>query len=345
MENRLERYGTPASPRRPLARVLRWCAELDASAAGLPRDASDAELVAEVLRLDLRRHFFMLEGLSRLYRSRFGAPIEKVLDRVKAMEDRIGAVDYEASMLEAALPVEFPKRATRYLERRLAKATAALAKRLRKRWVPDRDGAVRGVSTLVRRLTALAWDEPVDDRTYLCGEIASELCEIQRTEYDMAELEAGLHEFRRDVRWFPIYCTALHGFARLDDRLNPIPEYASLLEDPVASTAYAQLAASADEPEPVVLSRSLFIANTKCIADLGDLKDRGQVVEGLARALRTSGVERTHKKARARVRSLLGLSKRDLKDAQHRAEAVYSQAMQHRLFDHLAEPFVSTIRT
>ncbi len=312
-------------------------------ASALPHDGPDETLVAEVLRVDLRRSFFMLEGLCRLYRTRFGPSMKKVLERVKAMEDGIGAVDYEAAMLQAARQIEFPKRGVRYLERRVGHATAALAKRVRKRWLADDEGAVRGVSKLVRRLVDLEWDDETTDRTYLCGEIASGLTELQHDEYDMDKLEAGLHEYRRELRWFPIYCTALDGFARLDDQLHPIPEYASLLDDPIAASAYARLAGCAEEPHPVALSRTLYIANTKYIAELGYLKDIGQVIEGLARALRKSGVEPKRRPAVDRALAVTGTSKGDLDALHDRARAVYHEARERRLFEQLAIPFVTAM--
>lgn len=339
----LGQYGLSGDepPGRPAARILRWCAELDAALRGLDAQADAEALMAEVLRVDIRRYLFMLEGLLRLYRRRIGQRAEQALKRVKVAEDTIGAVDNETTMLNAAVRLDAPAPVREYLAARVTKVSTHLVKRMRRRWLPDRHGLVKSIKRLVRFVAKTDWDPVETDRRYLCGEMARELLDIGQSDLDMDELEDGLHELRRDMRWFPIYLTALDGFAMLDDGLNPIPEYAPLLQDPAAGSPYARLASSPEEPVPVRLSRSLYIADTVHIAELGELKDRGLLIEGLSHALRAAGVERKRKRATACALELLGMTPDDVGAIHARADAIYREVKRLRLYDHLAEPLLA----
>lgn len=315
----LSAYGVRAPATRPRARFHRWLTELHDALVALPTTSRKRDVVQPAFDADVRRIAFMLEGLYRVYVGCDGGRFDKGLSQVKRLEDTLGRVDYCRAMHAAAVEARLPVDAIAWLAQRVKGAEKALGKRIAKRWRPDADGRIRGVAKLVERLEAAPLDDEAADRTYLALTIADEMDRVGRRQYDLDELEAGVHEFRRDIRWFPIYFTALDGFAALDDTLNPIEAYESLLKDPAAESPYARLAASPDEPDPVRLSRSLYVANTKWIAELGDLKDRGQTIEGLAHALRESGTVRKRSKATDRALEALGLSHNDLHFIHERA--------------------------
>ncbi len=315
----LAAYGVRSPATRPRERFHRWLAELHDALVGLPATSRKRDVVQPAIDVDVRRIAFMLEGLYRIYLGCGGGSFEKGLGQVKRLEDGLGRVDYCRTMHAAAVDARLPVDALAWLAKQVKDAEKALGKQIAKRWRPDEDGRIRGIAKLVKRLEAAPLDDVAADRTYVALAIANEMDRVGRGEYDLDELEAGVHELRRDVRWFPIYFTALDGFATLDETLNPIEAYEPLLRDPAASSKYAQLAASPAEPDPIRLSRSLYIANTKWIAELGDLKDRGQMIEGLAHALRESGTVRKRSKARDRALDALGLSANDLHFIHERA--------------------------
>ena len=294
---------------RPRQRFLAWAAELHDAL----EQVADAEDPIEVLfGLDVRRLTFMLEGLLRTYRRRYGKPIKKRLQAVKALEDQLGAVDYAQAMLDAGREAQVPKKAVRYLEKSLRKSRKELLRMLEDGWVPDANGRVPGIAKLVRTLKHITWESREEDLATLRGALARRLEKVAAAEYDMRDLEEGIHELRRQLRWLPICLTALDGVARLDDDLNPVAEYAPLLRDPLAQSLFAQLPASGAEPDPFPLSRSLFVANTKLIGDLGDLKDDLQVIQALTRACKESGVARKSKEARAMALHHLGKAPEDV---------------------------------
>lgn len=333
----LTRYGVPAAADRPLERVLRWLAELDDALRTI--DPTCEPLVDAAMRIDVRRYFFMLEGICRLYRERYGDDAKRVWRRVKKMEDALGRVDYTRAMHAAAKRFKAPKKARTFLREARDKAERKLRKQLRAEWCPDSKGSIPGVARLVEASGAFPWDDPATDRRYLSGQIAAELEAIEHDDLDMEELEEGVHELRRSIRWFPIYLFALSGFASLDESLNPIPEYEPLLRSDAAKSKYAALAANPRETSPIQVSRSLFIANSVYVGELGDLKDDGQTIEGLAFALRKSGVKKKASRAEKKAIELMDLEPGRMHAIHERSAAIYDEMKSRRLCHHLAEPF------
>ena len=175
------------------------------------------------------------------------------------------------------------------------------------------------------------------DVDFLRHEIARRLEKLQTRELDMEKLEKGIHELRRQLRWFPIYLTALDGIAVLDNGRNPIPEYESLLRDPVAESAYALLPSSNREPVPFPISRSAFVANTKYVAELGDLKETGQLIDALVRALRLSGAVAGKKKARKRALRILGITPEEAEHVHERSAEIHREIRERGLLGALRE--------
>ena len=122
------------------------------------------------------------------------------------------------------------------------------------------------------------------------------LDDIDDTDYDMFDLQGqdGLHDFRRDLRWLPIFAEALDGLFVLDKGHNPVKEYEKLLiSDPadpdfvsdLSTSKYVRLPDAELEDKPVKMSLSLYTANMKGVLDFGKLKDRGEAIENIAHAL------------------------------------------------------------
>lgn len=333
----LTRYGAPANAARPLGRILRWVSELDDALRSIDLELEPVTVAA--MRLDIRRYFFMLEGILRLYRERYGEAAVEAHDLVKEAEDSLGRIDYTRTMVETGKTADTKKRVRAYLVEAAEKAEKKVRKYLRANWIVADNGEVPGVRRLLDLVCAWPWDDVEADRRYLCGEIARELRKIDEDELDMEELEDGVHELRRDVRWFPIYLTALDGFARLDDASNPVPAYAPMLQSPAATSPYAKLASHDAEPRPVAVSRALYVANTAYIAELGELKDEGQAIEGLAFAIHESGVKKKKRKALEAAIDALDLEPGHMYFIQERSSVLYDEMKSRRIYAYLAGPF------
>src|SRR6185503_20343817 len=77
-------------------------------------------------------------------------------------------------------------------------------------------------------------------RAFVRGKLA-EICadladDVSKGKLDMHDLENGVHELRRKLRWIPITMIALDGLVGLDEKAGG--PFASLKHEPVAQTSF-----------------------------------------------------------------------------------------------------------
>lgn len=289
---------------RPLARVLTWVAKIESLI--VQAQGQGGDLAEGLVLKDARRQVFLLEGILRLYTERFGRPVKECLAIVKELEDELGAYADARKLVQLAKDKGMPAQVIEHLERGEAKAHKKALKVLGKEWVQQADGRIPAIATLVEELSAQKWDDYAADRKYLKSELARRAEKVGATDYDMKDLQGGLHELRRHLRWFPVYAEALDGLIVLDERRHPVPALASMLADPLASSKFVTLPAPARETEPLRFSKSLYTGVIKLVLDFGGLKDDGEAVEFLTQAYVESGAAKSKSKAHDAVVEALG---------------------------------------
>jgi hypothetical protein len=213
--------------------------------------------------------------------------MESVLASVKQLEDAMGAFGYASDIQSAAKNVQgLPPHAQRTIDRNVDDARTTLAKVLQDGWSPDKEGRCAAINEIVDTCAKIDFGSDKKDRAFvqerlseMCADVAKKLPEL-----DMNVLEEGVHELRRQLRWIPITMIALDGLVSLDLEANG--KFAELKTQPVAQTPFAKLPApSGTDKAHVDLPWPLFLALSQAIGDLGKIKDRGQLIEGIARAL------------------------------------------------------------
>jgi hypothetical protein len=333
-------YGITERLGRPRERLLTWLARLAPGLAGLAEPASATEAV---LRQDLRSRLFYLEGILRLYRRRYEGALEGTYRATKALEDSLGAAGAALHLVELALRLGVPEPVLRWCETQASLAKSEVAEQLSRGWLPLPDGQIPMFRGLCATLAGLDFEDYARDRRSLRREIRSWLGKLADRPLDMYVLQGnhGLHELRRQLRWLPIIAVSLDGLIVTSDESNPIKEYRALLTSKVAESPYARLPPPTREHEPIAISRSLFLATTDLIAQLGELKDRGEELAGLEHALIGGGVAQTSRAASARALELLGRSPEQLRADQEQAERLYRGLRRNRFFKILRSEFKS----
>ncbi len=279
-----ERYDVGERMGRPRERVLTWAAFVDERLRGADTPAA---LARRLIDDDVRRQLFLLEGILKLYKKDHDE-LRPHRDAVKALEDAIGAVTGAQAQFEALAGLAaVPDDVKAHLRARLEDAEEALVAVVAQGWFPDRDGKVPAMAGLVGTLEGLYFGSDKQDRSFLADELRDELKEIRDTAYDMADLqgEVGMHELRRDLRWFPIYVESLDGLVQLSEAQNPLPSYEGLLDDELARSKFVKLPPADLDKHPMTLSLSLYTAVMEQVLGLGALKDERETIEGLADAL------------------------------------------------------------
>jgi hypothetical protein len=321
---------------RPRERIVTWLARLQSAFNG-----TDAVTLADALHAgDVRLTVFYLEGLLKLYVARY-PELGSVFERVKALEDAMGAMGAARGLTELVKTLAVPPDTVAWCEQQQVTMRDRVAELLAKDWLPNYEGKVPLFAELLSTLGSLEFEGYRRDRKTVISEIRRRLGKLEDTSLDMFELQGnrGLHELRRQLRWIPIYCVALDGLVVTDPASHPIKAYAELLDSEIAKSPYARLPEPTREDKPVSISFSLFLANTHFISELGRLKDSGEMVEGVEHALLGSGVTRASIDAHNEALRLLRRSPEEQHAVHLLAENLYKELRKKRFFKRLRADF------
>jgi hypothetical protein len=334
----MHQYGITRRLGRPRERVLTWLARLSPAFARL---ADPVALAEAIPRPELRSTLFYLEGILKLYRRGYERALEGPYRITKSLEDAWGALGAALELVELARRRGAPAPALDWCESQANLARSELIGQLRTHWLPLPDGTIAIFRAICDTLVALDFEGYARDRRSLIRTIRSWLQQVANTPLDMYVLQGnhGLHELRRQLRWLPIFAVSLDGLVVTSDKRNPVKEYRALLTSEVAHSPYARLPEPIREDKPIKISRSLFLAATALIAQLGELKDAAEEVEGLEHALIGGGVAKTSRAAREQALELLGRTPEQQRDGHVRAERLYRELRRNRFFKLLRSDF------
>jgi hypothetical protein len=169
-------------------------------------------------------------------------------------------------------------------------------------------------------------------------ELARRLEKIPATTYDMNDLQGGLHELRRHLRWFPIFAESLNGLVQLDVRQNPVKAYEHFLTTPLATSKYMDLPSDAREANAFQVPKSLYAALMQVTLDLGALKDAGEPIERLMHGYVEAGLARDLVDAHRMVAQLVG-GESQVSEIHAQATRVYAEMQKNRLVERIAAVF------
>ena len=237
---------------------------------------------------DVRTHLFRLESLLRLYRHKF-ENLEPHLLQVKQVEDGLGAYAYAVDSLNFAKDkfkrenqAQAPDAARRAeqqkivdgLEKKEQLARDVLAKLLERSTLGSDLAPLR--SLVGSRFNGWGYG---NDVPYVKRELQQLLSGVRNHRYDFKKLEDGIHEFRRQLRWFPITVDALDGLVLVrDDPAGacPVPALEKLAGSAAARNRYSNPDLRFPASHPCTISRCLLWQVVKTVRDIGRLKDEAQ---------------------------------------------------------------------
>lgn len=324
-------YGQNIQVPRSYERVLVQISKVHSGLAGLVDAHTSVDKTTDkVISSDLRRQIFLLEGILKLYRKRFGPEVEKHFIVAKELEDVIGEYTHRRSLTQKVEEYGAPGKVVKYMQKHESAALKNLRDLVSEKWTPKGSGDARSpaLAAMMDDLCQLDWDGDVADSTYIRKEISRRLTKMTKKDYQMDNLDDGVHELRRQLRWFAIYAEALDGMIVLDPSLHPSPEYESALKDPLATSRFVELTPPSRESVPLHLSKSLYTRNMRAVFDLGDIKDEGEYIVGIKEAYLESGSVDSKKSARKKTRKLLGYDvKRPIRELYAKADSYNKELM------------------
>lgn len=333
----LDEIGIEERLHRPRERVMQWVAAVDAKLRG-PTDAE--EILAHVVDNGARSTVFYLEGILKLYRKKPYPELAGAFAEVKELEDVLGGLDGATAALDLATSHELPERIVAHFKKKKATSTARAREVLAAGWVGG-DAPAPVLVDLVRTLAGLEWDDYDDDREHVRERIEDAIQDLRKAPLDMAELQGdfGVHELRRQLRWISIYARALEGAVVHARVKKPHPFYEKMLSSEVAASPFAVLPPPDRERDPVVIPSELHFANTDYVGRLGEIKDRGEEVEGIAHALLELGDAEELEDAEHQALELLGYPHDAVEMVHADAAAIWDEIQREDFLKALRKPF------
>jgi hypothetical protein len=222
-----------------------------------------------------RTLLFRLEALCRLFRNTGTKGFfDHWYKEFKALEDTLGAMDYHDSMHRELLAYKGLKKAANHLfGLRFEEESAFLGDVLLSQgWLQ----ADKLKSFQEQCAAELPKEEEL--RFYIIRELIKEwqktLEKYEDGTLDLTQLEAGVHEFRRRIRWVSIYTAALEG--RIELAKAPIAERWRVYMTPdVMQSPFLRWPKPAKGIEPIMIQPQHFYALSWLIARLAEWKDTG----------------------------------------------------------------------
>lgn len=271
--------------------TARFTRQIEPLASFFQPEQSNAEFETTadaLLDAKARNQFFRLESLLRLYQRAF-PDFEKYLAAVKEMEDGIGAYSYSVDSLKFA-EGEFKKENQRAAAgpARIAEQQHILEGLLKKKATArvvftklvDRSTLSADLPALRSQLGSSLTGWPARrDLEYVNGELVRILRDVKDTRYNFNQLEDGIHEFRRQLRWFPMMIDSLDGLILLRDDPKgacPVPAFESLAGTRAATHRYSNPPLSFPATRPCTISRCLLWPVVKTVDEIGRLKDEAE---------------------------------------------------------------------
>jgi hypothetical protein len=307
---------------RPLARLAPFF-----EARRLAPEAIEAT-IDDIARKDARGALFALEGLLRIYDGIQGDPFAELLAEVKSAEDAVGHFTERVEWLELGKQAGAREPVIQALERAAADARARFRELL-----PRVPAILERVGAVVR---ATAWDDEESDARAVVRRIARELRKHSRLDYDVNDLRNGIHEMRRNLRWFLIYVQALDGLVQLEPARGPLRAncYSYLESHPIAQSKFSKVEKNPRLAFVASVPRAYFLALSKVIGELGEVKSLGEVEAAFAGAIEECGLA-AGADASARARELASALPTFVPDFHRAAGLILRELRETRLLKRL----------
>ncbi len=350
----METYGIEKRLGRSAERFLKWGAVVSEKL-NVSRDPS--AVVDAAMDKDVRRQVFLVEGLFKMYRKEMPELVPQY-EAIKAFEDSLGAYSYARGMVKLAEEKGLDPKIKAHLAHESAAAREALTKVVADGWIPDEQGRVPAIADMVEALAKADFGTYEEDRQFLRAELEDIVKDLDRDMkldadeggYDLTQLQGpiGLHEFRRDIRWFSVCAEAVDGLVQLTTERNPVKEYKNLIitdeNDPkfvsdLSTSKFVKLPTAERENGAFEIPLSLYTANMKGVLDFGGAKDGGEEIEGIAHALQAIGEADDLASAMAKATEMLGYPATYFDDALKKGQEMFEEMKDNKLYKALKKEF------
>lgn len=293
---------------------------------------------------DARTPLFMLEALTRMYAALHNKKTFTSLNEdFKSLEDSIGTIDYydnyaKEFLVHPSIPVHIRE----YMQAQMREKVQHLNDVLINRgWLGS--AAIR-LPKMRKKLQSVKWQKAKDEAKEIKEFYEEEIKEIndfvKKLDGNFTEMEAHVHEFRRDMRWLSIYPQALQGMIQLKESEPASVFLQKYLVPEIVQSKYNIMPAAGNNKEVLLFDKNAFYALSWMIAETGKLKDKGLQFFAVTEALQqTENMKKED--AYANSFEILGVEKDAVDKMLQYASEITRQFIKEKNLDKMLQTVVS----
>jgi hypothetical protein len=255
----------------------------------------------DLYKAGARTPLFMLESLARIHRGIHDKKIfGKLYETFKLPEDLLGAIDYYHVLhLDFGRKKNVPKPVAAYFAEGRENAVTAMDKMLKKeKWLKKQ----KKFKKINSKLEKAGWIGHPEERSAIAEFMITEIQDIKdqllKGVLSCNDIESGVHELRRKLRWLSIYPASLNGLIQLEKQKTVPPNLKKYLTTREMNSPFNKFPSPPKGIRPIKFTDSHFYGLSWMIAELGRLKDIGLSMHALTEALKHTGLEEGEAAAR-----------------------------------------------
>lgn len=238
---------------------------------------------------NIRTPLFMLEALTRLYKKiQDKKKFKKLNECFKEIEDMLGAIDfYDGFHKEFVSKQNMPELITDYFQKKMDGNLKELNHHLKKEGWLGKDH--KRIAKIIKKLDKVNWPDQKEDTIEILHVYNTYIEKISENykpgNLKFKDVEADVHELRRELRWLSIYPRALRGLMQFKEDNEPLDFLKKYLTPEIVNSPYNVMPDGSGLQEHILLDKNYFYALSWMIDALGKLKDSGLTVTAIEEAL------------------------------------------------------------
>ena len=248
----------------------------------------------------------------------------RLYDDFKLAEDMLGAIDnFQVLHEELRKENKIPKQVLKFFRKNLEKSIRNTNRMLKEeRWNSKKQKKIRKLSD---KLKDAGWKTAVEETpakaAFLIAEIRKIRESLQNGSLQFNDVESGIHELRRKLRWLSIYPASLDGSIQLEMQKQIPASFRGYVTPEISNSVFNVLPPAKKGLKPIKINSNHFYALSWMIAELGKLKDKGLKIHAVAEALEHEGIE-SGRNALKKATAMCGQKRFEIKNILQRAEKI-----------------------
>lgn len=242
-----------------------------------------------------RNEFFYLEAASRILRFSVDKKTFNVYyDRFKKAEDILGTYDYHEALYNGIVGKEgIDTNFITYFKKNLDDHQKLMREFLvAQKWIGPN---VSTYTDLITDFSKINYPKVNELRKLLAKYMIKQLTKVQdafeQKTLDINDIEGGIHEIRRKLRWVSIYAQVCNGWIQLRDVKTTPSSLKKYQTKETIISPFNKLPKAPQNFDSLIIDSTNFYALSWVIAELGKIKDQGMKVEAINEAIQVCDIK------------------------------------------------------